>query len=92
MQTIYKIERITEKDNNDKLDGRYPMRIGRRCSPVLYGVGYIADLVYQPLDTDDYHGMLRTSKVESIEHTDTHMIITTMNSVYYLVRLEENDV
>lgn len=89
MQTIYKIERITDSDNNDKLDGRYPLRIGRRCSPILYGCGYIADLVYQPLDTDDYRGILRTSRVENIEHNNEYMIITTLNSIYYLRRSED---
>lgn len=87
MNGLFEIAKITHKDGTDRIDGRYPIRIGRRCRLHLNGCGYVAHLEYIPKHGEDYSGMLRTSVVEDIEATVGVHKITTMNSIYYLQEL-----
>lgn len=87
MNKLFEIIKITHKDGIDRTDGRYPMRIGRRCKLHIYGCDTPALLEYIPRENEDYQGVLRTSCVESIEAVNGIYTITTMNSVYYLKEL-----
>jgi hypothetical protein len=87
MNKLFEIIKITHKDGTDRTDGRYPIRIGRRCELYIFDIGFSASFVYIPRDGEDYHGLLRTSRVEKVEIFDDIHKITTMNSVYYLKEL-----
>ena len=64
---MYKITRITDRDGNDRLDGRYPIRIGctgdivflKKGCPLLFGYSMDAQ-------GNEKTGTLRTSGVEDI--------------------------
>lgn len=86
---LYEIDKITDTEGNDRLDGRYPLRIGRRFEffrPIVRGVPMI--LEYNPRDGEDYCGTLRTSTVQDIQiDNDDHSYkITTINTIYYFKR------
>lgn len=80
---LHTIKRITDLDGNDRLDGRYPIRIGRRGKLILNGCGYPMVVEYHPRENEDYKGYLRTSIVEDIEFEHGITKITTLNSIYY---------
>lgn len=82
---IYIITKITDLNGNDRIDGRYPLRIGRRCA---FGLGepspnMIMAICYRPRQNDDYAGTLRTSIVKKVQHIENGIIVTTQNSIYY---------
>lgn len=82
---IYIITKITDLNGNDRTDGRYPLRIGRRFA---FGLGepslnMVMAICYRPRRNDNYAGTLRTSEVKKIQHTEKGMIVTTQNSIYY---------
>lgn len=82
---IYIIKKITDLNENDRTDGRYPLRIGRRFA---FGLGepspnMIMAICYRPRQSDDYSGTLHTSIVQKVQRTETQMIVTTKNSIYY---------
>jgi hypothetical protein len=88
----FEIIRITELDDSDRLDGRYPSRIGRRGDIYLHGCGLPMLISYTPRDGEDYRGTLRTSLVQHIDISNETLSneiykITTLNSIYYLRRL-----
>ena len=87
MEDLFEIVRITDKDGIDRTDGRYPLRIGRRCKLHIYGCDIPALFEYVPRENEDYHGVLRTSRVEEVEVSEGIHKITTMNSIYYLKEL-----
>jgi hypothetical protein len=89
MSTYFEIVKITDKKGNDRLDGRYPLRSGRRCKPLLYGCNNVCFLEYYPREGEDYFGTLRTSLVEEIESKNGELKITTLNSIYYLKELAD---
>lgn len=82
---IYLITKITDLEGNDRVDGRYPLRIGRRCA---FGLGepspnMIMAICYRPRQSDDYAGTLHTSVVQKIQRIENGIIVTTKNSVYH---------
>lgn len=87
MNGLFEIVKITHKDGTDRIDGIYPIRIGRRGILHLNGCGQVAYLEYVPRDNEDYSGVLRTSIVEDLEASNGIHKITTMNSIYYLKEL-----
>lgn len=82
---LYEIIKITDKNGKDRTDGRYPLRIGRRCKVHLKNQAF---LEYKPRLKESYNGTLRTSNIENYEGKDGILKITTMNSIYYLKKLE----
>lgn len=90
MINCYKITAITDREGNPRLDGRYPLRIGRYCDePAAYigaamGVYYIANA-----DDSDYSDkMLTTSKVVRICYDINQITITTLNSIYHFEKVK----
>ncbi len=84
---IYIIKKITDHNGNDRTDGRYPLRIGRRCA---FGLGdpspnMIMAICYRPRQSDDYSGTLHTSVVQKIQRMEDGIIVTTKNSIYHFV-------
>ncbi len=87
----YKIKRITDLYGNDRTDGRYPLRIGRRFS---FGLGdpmltCQMSICYRPYSNDDYKGTLRTTTVTKIDEINDEMIVKTFNSIYYFKKINE---
>jgi len=84
---LFEITKITDKNGVDRTDGRYPLRLKRRCR--LYILGCDAPLLaeYAPRDDENYGGTLRTSLVEQLEAFQGVWKITTLNSVYYFKEL-----
>lgn len=82
---IYIIKKITDHNGNDKVEGRYPLRIGRRLA---FGLGepspnMIMAICYRPCKNDDYSGTLHTSIVQKVQRIEHGMIVTTKNSIYH---------
>lgn len=82
-----KIKDIKHIESNEtRTDDKYPLRIGSTVEflyePIV-GMGmnlfYITDNQGNPKS-----GCIRTSRVDNIVETDTEIVITTKNSVYYL--------
>lgn len=89
---IYIITKITDHDGNDKTEGRYPLRIGRRFA---FGLGepspnMIMSICYRPRQNDEYSGTLRTSVVQKVVHDGDKIIVTTKNSIYYFQEEKES--
>lgn len=82
--TYYKIIKITDEIGNQRTDGRYPLRIGRRFKFLLTPeIGVCMLLDYKPRENEDYFGVLKTSSVQGICYQGNTVIINTYNSVYY---------
>ena len=88
-----RIEKITDRNGEDRTDGRYPYRIGRvgyfynelLVPSCRLGIMYIHDT-----DGSSMDGLvLLTSPVQKIQYEDHSgtYIVTTKNSVYYLKRI-----
>lgn len=88
LTTYYKITRITDRNEKDRKDGRYHMRIGRRCKFVFDPVvGDPMLLEYCPRDGEDYTGILRTSTVGWFQLSlfDDEFVVVTKNSIWHFV-------
>lgn len=83
--TYYKIARITNLYENDRKDGRYPQRIGRRFKFLFEPEpDNVMMLTYCPRNREDYEGVLRTSRVKYIQTSlFGDLTIGTKNSIYY---------
>lgn len=87
----YKIKSITGKDGNERTDGRYPLRIG--CIGKVYFLEVGKVMVFEYLKDNqgnEKDGYLRTSTMENYERYENGMMVYTMNSVYYLEKIECN--
>jgi hypothetical protein len=82
MQGIFEIIKITDKDGNDRTDGRYPARKEQKGRLHLYGCGTAAFFEYE-----DGHGILSTSIVQDLEAANGIHKVTTLNSIYYFKEL-----
>lgn len=87
LDELFEIVKITDKDDNDRTDGRYPLRIGRRCRLHIYGCGASMMIEYVPREKETYGGRLHTSIVQELEASGGIHKITTNNSVYYFKEL-----
>lgn len=87
MNNLFEITKITDKNDINRNDGRYPLRIGRRCKLHIYGVDNVMLIEYVPRENEDYSGVLRTSLVESLDESNGDYKVTTMNSIYYFKEL-----
>lgn len=88
---FYIITKITDLQGNDRKNGRYPLRIGRRCA---FRLGFPSKFMkmavcYRPRREEDYSGTLYTSEVEGVEEKEDKLIVTTQNSIYHFQELEE---
>lgn len=81
---LYRITSITDLDGNDRLDGRYPLRIGRTfrfCQPPK--VGSCLFIAYEKnADGSPYPGIFRTSRVSHLFFDNDSIVATTYNSIY----------
>ena len=85
IEDTYRIIKITDKEGNDKSDGRYPIRIGRLCKkPLKDDLDRLFIYYLENADGSDYSGkVLRTSRIENISEIEDQMIVETINSIYY---------
>lgn len=82
---MFKIVKITDRDGNDRTDGRYPVRVGCTGEIALLETGYSMLFSYaQDAGGNSKSGTLQTSIVVGIEHKEEQIIVTTLNSVYTL--------
>lgn len=95
----YKIERILHSGSKglrraDRLDGRYPMRLGRtvdlELKNITVGESLYLKYIKDP-DGSDYHGILRTSKVVDFNvvysESGDWIKIEILNSIFILQAL-----
>lgn len=84
----YKITRITDRDGNDRTDGRYPKRIGRICNKPFARLGYRMEIEYvaEP-DGTPYNKFLYTSLVIQVIEQGGNLTVITKNSVYYFEKI-----
>ena len=77
--------RYTET-NETRTDGKYPSRIGCTVEPMFEPTVDEVMFLEYILDNqgNEKGGCLRTSMVEDIAETDTEIVVTTRNSIYYL--------
>ena len=88
----FKIVKITDKKGNDRKDGRYPLRIGRKAHIYFLEYGRPMVLEYSPDWNGDirepYKGYYETSAVffidKTTENEKEYYVIGTKNSFYYL--------
>jgi len=74
-----------------RIDGRYPLRIGRICKEPKPVLGKSAEIEYlKNADGSDYSNrFLRISRVSAIILTENTLEIATMNSIYSFEKVEE---
>lgn len=77
--------RYTET-NETRTDSKYPQRIGCTVEFMFEPAVDEAMFLEYVLDNqgNEKGGYLQTSRVEDIVETDTEIVVTTRNSVYYL--------
>lgn len=83
---MFKIVKITDKQGNDRTDGRYPLRIGRKCNIDFENL-YISlpmSIEYAPDAGEDYRGILHTSNLIDYGYINNQFVAKTLNSIYYL--------
>lgn len=85
----YKITKITDRDGNDRTDGRYPKRIGRTCCKPFARLGLRMEVEYlAEADGTPYFGkFLHTSNVIQVIEQGSILTVTTINSVYYFEKI-----
>ena len=82
---IYKIARITDRKGKDRIDGRYPTRVGQICEIYKDSMNIGRCMLIQYLSWPDLkpcRGVLTTSTIRNIEESDSTTFVTTTNSVY----------
>ena len=90
MKGTYKILSILHRaSREERLDGRYPLRIGRVCriDHIEVGKGMFLDYLYDA-DGTPYNGMLHTSKVLRFTKEGNCLLVETRNSIYVLEVME----
>lgn len=86
IEGVHTIISIADRQGNPRTDGRYPLRVGRRCQFYIEPrIGRCMLLEYCPREGEDYSGYLKTSTVQESQLTITGgEVVTTFTSVYYL--------
>lgn len=84
----YGIASILNTEGRARLDGRYPLRVGRIVTNVLIlDVGYPAYWRYvRDADGNDCSGYFHTSPVRRAEISRERIVLSTMNSIYTLLQ------
>ena len=92
VETVESYRIVNIKDVNTglpRMDGRYPLRIGRICKKPTPFCPYIDYL--KNADGSDYSGYsLHISTVQNHEEIGNKVIVTTKNSIYEFEKVEEN--
>ena len=72
--------------NETRTDGRYPLRIGSTVEFYMKPVPGVPMILSYISDNEGNHkeGTLISSKIVDIDETKHEVIVTTMNSIYYL--------
>ena len=89
---LYRVESIRHLSGTDRLDGRYPLRIGR-VFEFMEPPQYLRCMWLRWLQSADgtpYHGYFKTSLVQLIEQHGNTMIVTTVNSVYTFTEIGDD--
>lgn len=85
------IDIIGIKENKTRVDGRYPLRIGRTCKKPEPIVGKSMYLEYlKDVDGSDYKKFLMTSLVTDFTENDGIIKVRTLNSEYVFEEIKEN--
>jgi len=85
---MYRIESITGSDDNERTDGRYPLRKG--CTVDIWYLNINEPMMLSYIkdnEGNEKRGYLRTSVIDDYEEYDNGVTVYTMNSVYYLKKI-----
>ena len=85
---MYRIERITYKDDSERMDNTYQARKGciGNLNPISLGRVLWFDYIFDN-EGNDKKGYLKTSMVESCTEYDDKVIVETLNSIYYFTKV-----
>jgi len=89
-KVMYIIKSITGKNGLERTDGRYPLRKG--CTGNIYYLNSGDVVIFEYIkdnEGNDKSGYLRTSTVDDYEEYENGVIVYTLNSVYYLQKVED---
>jgi hypothetical protein len=84
---MYTIEKILDKQGNERIDGRYPQRKG--CQGEILFLAKNVSMIFnyhKDADGNPKGGLLSTSPVEDFHSDGDGLIVQTENSTYYLVK------
>ena len=88
----YRVVSITDRKGNPRIEGRYPLRVGRMCKKPTprNGDAMMIEWLAQP-DGTPYVGMIVTSMVIGFKTEDRgkYIEVTTKNSIYTFERVRE---
>jgi len=88
---MYKIDLITDRDGEERLDGRYPFR--KNCivkNIMCCGIDNVIFFeYYKDANGNEKQGTLRTSAMKDVRFDGNRIIIITLNSVYYLTPVKD---
>lgn len=88
----YRVVSITDRKGNPRIEGRYPLRVGRMCKKPTprNGDAMMIEWLAQP-DGTPYVGMIVTSTVIGFKTEDRgkYIEVTTRNSIYTFERVRE---
>lgn len=86
----YRVVSITDRKGNTRIEGRYPLRVGRMCKKPTprNGDAMMIEWLAQP-DGTPYVGMIVTSTVIGFKTEDRgkYIEVTTRNSIYTFERV-----
>jgi hypothetical protein len=88
---MYTIEKILDKQGNERTDGHYPRRKGCQVKIFHLKDGECMILEYaKDADGNPKFGYLRTSIVKNHYEDAEKLVVLTMNSTYYLKKEKAN--
>ena len=84
---MYKIIRITDKNNVDKINDKDAMnRVGRVIDDIQSNLA-VGSNGFLYCTYPDFLKSMITSKIERVSSNDDQLLIYTQNSIYYLKRV-----
>lgn len=84
----YKVVSITDRKGNPRMDGRYPLRIGRICAKPEVRIGERMFIQWVAnADGTPYIGKLPTSMSIGYTEVGNTITVTTRNSIYTFERV-----
>jgi len=90
---MYKIEKITDKEGNERTDGHYPNRKGSTVELFHLRLDDSMILGYRKDNQgNNKGGLLSTSIVEGFSKYNNTVKIETMNSIYYLTEVSNDNI
>ena len=88
MRTVHRIERITYKDDTERLDNIYSGSkgcVGNLAEPII---GQVLWFDYSKDNKgNSKSGYMKTSMVEHVDYEEDLVIVETLHSVYYFRKL-----